>query len=269
MPNPFPNTTFPTAYAEADFLKTGAAEVNEGGAAGTAEIQSAFNDATGGDFTFDFAGQVTAAIPFDVGNDAAVAAAVVLSITAIPVDNDVVTINGRVYKFETTLAADDDIAIGGSEAQAKLNLVAAMDLSGTEGVDYQVPTANADVSMAAFAGDDADVDALIAGLAGNAITSTASLAGGDFAAATLLLGLDSIESALEALSTATVVTFTGLGTSASPWLITFVDPEGDVALLIADDSGLTGETLGTVIANVTAGSDPLTVSDVAAGQGPL
>ncbi len=270
MPNPFPNTTYPTNYDEDDFLKSGAAEVNEGGAAGTAEIQSAFNDATGGDFTFDFDGQVTADVPFDVGNDAAVAAAVVLTIDAIPVDNDVVTINGRVYKFETTLADDDDIAIGGSEAQAKLNLVAAMDLSGTEGVDYQVPTANADVAMAAFAGDDADVTALIAGLAGNAITSTASLSGtGDFAAATLLLGLDSVESALEALSNVVDVAVTGLGTAGSPWLITFVDPEGDVAQLVADDTGLTGQTLGTVIANVTSGSDPLTVSDVAAGQGPL
>lgn len=170
MPNPFPNTTFPTAYAEADFLKTGAAEVNEGGAAGTAEIQSAFNDATGGDFTFDFAGQVTAAIPFDVGNDAAVAAAVVLSITAIPVDNDVVTINGRVYKFETTLAADDDIAIGGSEAQAKLNIVAALNDTGTPGTDYGTgTTVNADVSAAAFVVDDMVITALVAGSAGNAI----------------------------------------------------------------------------------------------------
>lgn len=269
MPNPFPNTTFPTPYDEADFLKSGEAEVNEGGQAGTSEIQSVFNDATGGDFTLDFDGQVTADIPFDVADDAAVAAAVVLSITAIPVDNDVVTINGRTYKFETTLGAVDDIAIGGSEAQAKLNLIAAMDLSGVQDTDYDVVEANADIDAAAFVGDDADFTAKVAGLAGNAITSTATLDGGDFAAATLLLGLDSIESALEALSNVVDVAQSGLGTAGSPWLITFVDPEGDVAQLVADDTGLTGETLGTVIANVTSGSDPLTVSDVATGQGPL
>lgn len=270
MPNPFPNADYPTAYPEADMLKTSAAPVNEGGV-GVDEIQSVFNDATGGTFTLDFDAQETPAIPFDVGNDAAVAAAVVLTISVIPVDGNTVVINGRTYTFETTIASPDDVAIGGSEAQAKLNIVAVMDLSGVEGTDYGTgTTANTDVSMAAFVGDDADVDALIAGLAGNSITSTAVLAGGDFATATLLGGLDSIESALQALSNITDVTVTGLGTAASPWLITFVDPgDEDVVLLVADDTGLTGQTLGTVITNVVAGSEPLIVSDVASGQGPL
>ncbi len=269
MPNPFPNAVYPTAYAEADFLKSGDATVNEGGV-GVDEIQSVFNDATGGTFTLTFDAQETSAIPYDVGNDAAVKAAVVLTISAIPVDNDTVTINGRVYKFETTLGATDDVAIGGSEAQAKLNIISVMDLSGVQDTDYDATVANADIDAAAFAGDVATFTAKVAGLAGNAITSTASLAGGDFAAGTLLGGLESLLTALELLSTIVDVTVTGLGTSASPWLITFVDPgDEDVAALVADDTSLTGQTLGTVIANVTAGREPVTISDVAAGQGPL
>lgn len=271
MPNPFPNADYPTAYDEDDFLKSGAAPVNAGGV-GTDEIQSVFNDATGGDFTLTFEDQETDDIPYDVADDAAVAAAVVLTISDIPVEDNTVTIGGRVYTFkDATTTEADEVHIGVSETEAKANLVAAMDLSGVAGTDYgSETTANTDVAMAAFDGDTADVTALLAGLDGNDIASIATLAGGDFAAATLLLGLDSVESALQALSNVEDVTVTGLGTEASPWLITFVDPgDEDVVLLVADDTGLTGETDGTSIANVVAGSEPLVISDVASGLGPL
>ena len=60
---------------------------------------------------------------------------------------------------------------------------------------------------------------------------------------------------LEAITSITDVTVTGDGTEAEPWLITFVDPGGqDVALLTANDTGLTGDTIGTTIAEVTAGA---------------
>lgn len=75
---------------------------------------------------------------------------------------------------------------------------------------------------------------------------------------------------LELLANVTTVEVTGTGDSAGdPWLITFVAPAGDVALLVADDTLLTGETIGTTIAVVTEGDGALTVSDVSAGQGPL
>jgi hypothetical protein len=61
-----------------------------------------------------------------------------------------------------------------------------------------------------------------------------------------------LEAALELISTITDVTVTGTGVLATPWLVTFVDPHGDVGAVTKDDTSLTGETIGTTIA-VTAG----------------
>ena len=61
--------------------------------------------------------------------------------------------------------------------------------------------------------------------------------------------------ALELLSTITSVTATGAGTIGDPWLVSFVDPGGqNIALMTADDSLMTGETTGSVIAEDTAGA---------------
>ncbi len=52
-----------------------------------------------------------------------------------------------------------------------------------------------------------------------------------------------VESALEALSTITDVTVTGVGTSGDPWVVIFVNPgKQNVAEMTADDTNLTGGT---------------------------
>ena len=101
----------------------------------------------------------------------AIAAQATLEITEIPLNNETFTIGTRQYTLETTLTDSPDfIAIGGSEAQAKLNIVAALNDTGTPGTDYGTgTTVNADVSAAAFVVDDMVITALVAGSAGNAI----------------------------------------------------------------------------------------------------
>jgi hypothetical protein len=272
MAQPFPNADYPTAYDEDDFLKSGAAPVNEGGA-GTDERQSVYQDGTGGTFSLIYSGQETDEIPYDVEDDAAVAAAVVIDFDTIPVEDNTITLGGREYTWKdgvTTVA--DTIDIGASLAEAKVNLVAAMDLSGTAGTDYgSLTTVNLHGRFSTFIVDASTFTAILPGLDGNDIASIMTMAGtSSFAAATLLLGLDSIESALQAISTITDVTVTGTGTAADPWLVTFVDPgDEDIAMMTAGTDSLTGETLGVVIAELVSGREPLEVDDVESGQGPL
>ena len=78
-----------------------------------------------------------------------------------------------------------------------------------------------------------------------------------------------IKTALELNANITTVEVTGAGTAGDPWIITFVDPEGNVGAFTSDDANLTGQTLGSVITVLTHGSDSLVVSDVGVGEGPL
>lgn len=66
-----------------------------------------------------------------------------------------------------------------------------------------------------------------------------------------------LKTTLEALSNITSVTVTGTGTTADPWLVTFTDPGNkDLPLMTADDTNLTGHTVGTTISESTKGVYP-------------
>jgi len=174
---------------------------------------------------------------------------------------DTYTIDTKVYTFETILQdVDGRVFIGGSLAQAKLNLVAAIDLSGVAGTDYATSmTAHGSVDVAAFGGDDAVLTAQVAGLASDAIATTSAFEDGgnsfdDTTLGTTLEGLNGLETELEALSNITNVSITGAGTIGDPWIITFVSPGNeDVPAMTADDTNLLGGTPASVIAEETAG----------------
>lgn len=62
-----------------------------------------------------------------------------------------------------------------------------------------------------------------------------------------------MNTALELLSTVTAVTVTG--SDGGPWIIEFTNPGGaDIALMTADDTLLTGETVGTTVEETSAGA---------------
>ncbi len=76
-----------------------------------------------------------------------------------------------------------------------------------------------------------------------------------------------IKTALELLSTITLVNVTG-GDLPTDVLVEFVTPgPSNVPLMVADDTLLTGETLGTVIVQVQPGS--VAVTDAVGAQVPL
>jgi len=87
------------------------------------------------------------------------------------IDGDDFTIGVTVYRFKDTPAQAFDVEIGADpEVNAKLNIVAAINLSGTPGVEYFAGTTiHPDVTATAFATDLAVLTAKVAGAAGNSI----------------------------------------------------------------------------------------------------
>ena len=111
-----------------------------------------------------------------------------------PADGDQVAIGGKTYTFRTALTgagSANEVSIGGSTAQAYLNLKAATNAAaGGAGSAYGVGTvANANVTSTATTATTVVFTANVNGTAGNAITSTTSVAGdGTFTAGTLAGG---------------------------------------------------------------------------------
>ncbi len=83
------------------------------------------------------------------------------------------TIATTVYKMMTTPAAAYDVAIGASEAATKVNIVAAINASGTPGTEYFAGTLiHPTVSAAAFVGDACVITAKATGVAANSYPTT-------------------------------------------------------------------------------------------------
>ena len=96
-----------------------------------------------------------------------------LTMDTQPIVGDTFDLDTKKYTFRDILAADGDIAIGGSLAQAKLNLVAAIDLSGVAGTDYDTAmTRHTTVHVNPFIGDNVVISARSGGTAGNSIATT-------------------------------------------------------------------------------------------------
>lgn len=102
-------------------------------------------------------------------------------------DGDTVTVGGTTYTFKTTLTPSAGQVLIGANADASLlNLIRAINHSGTPGTDYECAAANTQVTAAtsvtahAFA-----VTAIVRGIAGNAIATTDTAATLSWGAATL------------------------------------------------------------------------------------
>jgi hypothetical protein len=273
-PQPFPDADYPTAFDEADMVKAPDVPVN----AGVDEVQSIFNDATGGDFALLFDGEgPTTDLPYNAEDDS-VAAQGTLIIEEAVTEGDQFTLDAQQYTLKASPTTAYDIAIGADEAATKVNIVAAINASGTEGVEYFAGTLEHPTVVAtAFAVDDCVLTAKTSGTVGNSIVSDETGQGltdvanvfDDTTLGTTTAGTNGIVTEFERLANVDDVSVTGDGTSGDPWLLTFEVPGStDVPLITADDSGLTGETVGTTIAEEAKGG-PVSVFDVPAGQGPL
>jgi hypothetical protein len=117
---------------------------------------------------------------------------------AVPADDDVFTINGQAYTFQSTLSTGPTVAyevkVGADIAATRANLIAAINGTGTEGTEYSVGTVqNPDVYAAAGSAGVTTIIARDAGDEGNAITLTktfATGANGSVSGATLTGGDD-------------------------------------------------------------------------------
>lgn len=122
-------------------------------------------------------------------NVAATASQGTLTMDTVPADGDTVTIDTKVYTFQTALlVGDGNVAIGADLPASKVNLVAAINLDGVEGVNYGAGmTEHPTVSIADFIVNDAILTAKTPGVAGNAIATTETFTpiGNAFDAATL------------------------------------------------------------------------------------
>ncbi len=121
----------------------------------------------------------------------------ILTASANPQDGARVTIGSTTYTFRDTLAVAYDVKIGATAEESLLNLVEAITYDGgagtNEGEDYGTGTeAHPSVTAAEGALDTVDVTALAIGVAGNLITSVEYSPGLEFAAGTLLGGLDAV-----------------------------------------------------------------------------
>ncbi len=104
--------------------------------------------------------------------------------------NDTVTIGGNTYRFQTALTnVDGNVFIGASASDSIDNLIGAIMLTGTPGVDYAAATTlHPTVSAAAGVGDTMDATAKTPGAAGNSIATTDLGSNASWGAATLLGG---------------------------------------------------------------------------------
>jgi hypothetical protein len=104
-----------------------------------------------------------------------VAAQGILTIAEPVTTTDQFTIGDQQYTLLTTPVAAFDIAIGADEDATKVNIVAAINASGTDDVEYfRGTTANVQVSAATFAGDICTLTARLVGTHGNSIPTTES-----------------------------------------------------------------------------------------------
>ncbi len=107
-------------------------------------------------------------------NVAAQAAQGTLTMDVIPADTNTVTIDTKVYTFQTVLlVGDGNVAIGANVGESQVNLVAAINLTGVEGVNYGAGmTKHPTVTIGDFAADDAILTAITPGVASDAIATT-------------------------------------------------------------------------------------------------
>ena len=96
-----------------------------------------------------------------------------LSILEPVTDGDTLTIGSQVYRFKDVMLQAYDVFIGADEPATKVNIVAAINLSGTEGIEYYAGTAiNTLVTAAAFSTDTCLMTSKLANVASNSYVFT-------------------------------------------------------------------------------------------------
>ena len=117
----------------------------------------------------------------------------ILTLSSNALNNETVTIDTKVYTFQTTLTnVDGNVLIGATASDSIDNLIAAINLAAGSGTTYAAATTvHPTVSASAGSGDTMNVFAKTSGSGGNSIATTETLTGGSWISSTLAGGLDS------------------------------------------------------------------------------
>ena len=116
---------------------------------------------------------------FATGGQAAEASLDITSIAML--DTQTVTIDGKVYTFQTVLTdVDGNVLIGATPATARDNLIAAINLDAGAGTLYAASTTLHPTMLAFESGGQMDVNTKFTGTAGNTINVTETLTNGDW-----------------------------------------------------------------------------------------
>lgn len=121
------------------------------------------------------AGAMDVDVSFDgINFTAGLAATGVLTASSNVVNNDTVTIDGKVYTFQTVLTnVDGNVNIGALATDSLDNLIDAINLGAGAGTDYAAATTlHPSVSALAGVGDTIDATAKVKGTNGNDIDTT-------------------------------------------------------------------------------------------------
>lgn len=111
-------------------------------------------------------------------NVAAIASQGTLTVDLQVTADDTMTIGSRTYTFKSTFTGgDDEIMIGGTLGATQTNIVAAINGTGTDGVEYKNTAPSTDVTAAAFATDASVLTAIVPGAAGDSIATTETFTG--------------------------------------------------------------------------------------------
>ena len=146
----------------------------------------------------------------------AVAAAGVLSFTNAVSNNQTVTIGTTVYTFKTTLTDGPGyVLIGANYDASAANLVAAINRTGTPGVQYSTSiVAHPDVT-ASYSTPDLTVTAKVAGAAGNSIALDENITNASWDDVNMTTGADAATST--AIVDSITPTATGADAGAATW----------------------------------------------------
>lgn len=157
-----------------------------------------------------------------------------LTMDTQPLAGDKVTIGEKIYTFVPvgTDTADGEVSIGADLAEAKVNIVAA--INGTDEINTPHPL----VSAADFVVNDCVITALIGGVAGDAIATTEAFTAGTNIFVSVTLGGGADCTAANAI-TALVAAITASDTQG----VGAVDGDADTVVLTADVAGAAGNDI--------------------------
>jgi uncharacterized phage protein (TIGR02218 family) len=176
-----------TNYSVGDFVKV----VTDGGATGQAQYENRIYECTRAGLTGPSQPTFSETVNTTT-DDTSIAATGTLTLTGNATNGQTVTIDTKVYTFQTSLTdVDGNVLIGATASDSLDNLIAAINLDAGAGSLYATSmTIHPTVSAAAGAGDTMDVTAKTAGADGNDIETTETLSNGSWGDSELSGGVD-------------------------------------------------------------------------------